>query len=248
VYIVRLDPTGSLLWTKTVGGADDDQGLAVEVTADLGFVITGTSRSFGSGDNNIYALKLDANGSLQWDRAIVDDDSQDYSFHVFQASDGGYVLSGYSQPYGTSAYDMCLMKLDHEGHACANSASGASVASGGVSGSGGMVGLGGMMSSGGQVATGGAVTEECVATGIHDGVQEQQVSLFPNPANDRLAISGIGSATLLVRDALGRQVGMPRNVFRQTELNTAAWSCGAYFIELIGKDGARSVHTVIVNR
>jgi uncharacterized delta-60 repeat protein len=248
VYVVRLDPDGNLLWTKTIGGADDDQGMSVQQTSDLGFVITGTTRSFGSGDNNVYTLKLNAAGSLEWGRAIIDDDGQDYSFQVFQASSSGYVIGGYSQPYGTSAYDMYLMKLDHEGNACGTTESGGSVGSGGVSGSGGVENTGGAVGTGGTEASGGAVTEQCSAVGIGDIAPSGQAALFPNPANDRLTITGLRAATVVVHDALGRQLDVVRNVFGQAELNTAAWAPGAYFVELLERDGSRSVHKVVIDR
>ena len=58
VYVIRTDINGDTLWTKTYGGPDDDWGSAIQCTQDSGYIIVGTTKSFGAGDNDIWLLKI----------------------------------------------------------------------------------------------------------------------------------------------------------------------------------------------
>ena len=49
-------------WTKTYGGVTDDRGFSVGLTNDGGYIITGMTTSYGSGDMDFWLIKTDANG------------------------------------------------------------------------------------------------------------------------------------------------------------------------------------------
>jgi hypothetical protein len=61
---------GNLQWTKTIGGENEDWGLSLIQTSDGGYAIAGETKSFGAGDWDVYVVKLDANGNLQWTKTI----------------------------------------------------------------------------------------------------------------------------------------------------------------------------------
>lgn len=63
VYVVKLDASGNLTWSRTIGGTANDQGNSIEQTADKGYAISGTTYSFGKGKGDIYFVKLDSNGN-----------------------------------------------------------------------------------------------------------------------------------------------------------------------------------------
>lgn len=63
VYLVKLDNSGALVWSKTFGGANDDRGYAMALTQDGGTVITGYNSSTGTGGFDIYVIKTDVNGN-----------------------------------------------------------------------------------------------------------------------------------------------------------------------------------------
>jgi hypothetical protein len=56
------------LWTRTFGGTANDMGYDVECTSDGGYIITGWTRSFGSGGYDVYLVKTNASGTLQWEK------------------------------------------------------------------------------------------------------------------------------------------------------------------------------------
>jgi hypothetical protein len=98
------------LWTKTYGGSEDDWASAVVQTSDGGYIIAGTTCSFGSGNENVWLLKTDANGDTIWTwrygdtlRACAND--------VQQTSDGGYIVVGSICELGPSEPDEAFYMI-----------------------------------------------------------------------------------------------------------------------------------------
>jgi hypothetical protein len=115
VYVVKLDAHGNLQWTKTIGGKDFEDGYSLVQTSDGGYAITGTTTSFGAGDWDVYVLKLDAHGNLQWTKTIGGPESEGGS-SLIQTSDGGYAITGYTQSFGAGGDDVYVVKLDANGN------------------------------------------------------------------------------------------------------------------------------------
>jgi hypothetical protein len=62
VYLVKTNPFGDTLWTRTYGGALDEYGNTVRQTTDGGYIIAGEASSFGN-SRQAYLIKTDAYGS-----------------------------------------------------------------------------------------------------------------------------------------------------------------------------------------
>jgi hypothetical protein len=69
-YLVKLDANGNLQWTTTIGGKDFEDGYSLIQTSDGGYAIAGYTQSFGAGGADVYVVKLDAKGNLQWTKTI----------------------------------------------------------------------------------------------------------------------------------------------------------------------------------
>jgi len=115
VYVVKLDAKGNLQWTKTIGGPKDDQGTSLIQTSDGGYAIAGYTKSFGAGDYDVYVVKLDAKGNLQWTKTIGGS-KDDRGTSLIQTSDGGYAIGGYTTSFGAGKADVYLVKLDAKGN------------------------------------------------------------------------------------------------------------------------------------
>jgi hypothetical protein len=117
VYLIRTDPNGDTLWTKTYGGPLDDFGNAMQQTADGGFIIGGytVSYSYNVDSGNAYILKLDAGGNLQWSRTFSGPNEITDVYAIAQTPDHGYAMTGYSNAFGEPNGDAFLAKTDSLG-------------------------------------------------------------------------------------------------------------------------------------
>jgi len=113
VYLVKTYENGSMLWSRTFGGTSSDIGQSVQQTSDGGFIIAGYTSSYGTGGYDVYLLRTDGNGNELWHRTFGGVNS-DYSMSVRQTTDGGFVITGYTNVSGN--YDVYLIKTDENGN------------------------------------------------------------------------------------------------------------------------------------
>ncbi len=102
------------LWTKTYGGNGNDCGSSVQQTGDGGYIIAGYTESYGAGDYDGYLIKTDASGNQLWSQTFGGSDV-DCCISFQQASDGGYIIAGYTESYGAGSADVYLIKTDASG-------------------------------------------------------------------------------------------------------------------------------------
>jgi len=62
LWFFKMDSLGSMLWSRTYGGTATDGGGEVSQTSDGGFILAGLTRSFGSGQGDVYLVKTDEYG------------------------------------------------------------------------------------------------------------------------------------------------------------------------------------------
>jgi len=62
-YLLKLSKTGTLVWSRTYGGTNDDRAYSVEPDlTNVGYVLCGQTKSYGSGANDFYFIKTDHDG------------------------------------------------------------------------------------------------------------------------------------------------------------------------------------------
>lgn len=114
VYLVRTDANGDTLWTRTFGGPDHDEGRAVALTPDGGFLVAGYTNSYGAGGRDIYLVRGDADGDTLWTRTYggtLDDEAAS----IQPSLDGGYIIGGTTYSFGAGVGDIYLLKIDSLG-------------------------------------------------------------------------------------------------------------------------------------
>jgi len=103
-------------WEKTFGGPDADSGYSVDQTTDGGYIITGSTSSFGAGGSDLYLVKVDSSGDFEW-QATFGGPHTDSGRSVQQTSDGGYVVAGHRSGSDFGFFcDVYLVKTDALGN------------------------------------------------------------------------------------------------------------------------------------
>jgi hypothetical protein len=111
IFLVKTDKMGALLWQKTIGGADWDFAYSMQATADGGFIIAGTTYSYGRGNADGYIVKTDANGNVVWQKTYGGVNDDEFK-SVIQTADGNYALTGYTKSYNDLLGDVWGFKIN----------------------------------------------------------------------------------------------------------------------------------------
>jgi hypothetical protein len=115
IFLIKTDAYGNVIWAKTYGGANYDYAYSVRQTSDGGYIVAGGTWSFGAGIFDIFLIKTDENGNIQWAKTYGGT-REDYGFSVQQTSDGGYIVMGHTISFGAGYDDIFLIKTDANGN------------------------------------------------------------------------------------------------------------------------------------
>lgn len=113
-WAVMLDAGGRTIWERTYPGGGVTLWSAQQ-TSDGGFILVGETSSLGAVSSDAWSMKLDSSGDVEWQRTYGDA-TEDVGAAIQQTRDGGYILAGYTYPYGNPILpDGWCMRLDSEG-------------------------------------------------------------------------------------------------------------------------------------
>jgi len=112
LYIIKTDSAGDTLWTRIYGGSGDQIGFSIEQTSDNGYIIAGDAYTYDGSEYNVYLVKTDSGGDTLWTRTYGGS-GWDEGRSVTQTSDGGYIIAGIWDTWGSA--DFYLIKTDSVG-------------------------------------------------------------------------------------------------------------------------------------
>jgi hypothetical protein len=114
IFLLKTDSAGNQQWYRTFGGSKSDYSAAVQQTSDGGYIIAGSTNSYGAGLSDGYLIKTDASGNTLWTNTFGGS-GDDYFYSVQQTKDGGYIMAGYTKSYGDGSSAVYLVKTDADG-------------------------------------------------------------------------------------------------------------------------------------
>ena len=114
-WVIKLDEDGNIVWQKTYGGASWDEAAAIDEITGGGFIIAGSTTSYGSGDEDYWIVKLDAYGNTVWQKTYDNNGTiYDKATDIHETSDGGFIVAGDTY-YSNMDQDQWILKLDPAG-------------------------------------------------------------------------------------------------------------------------------------
>jgi hypothetical protein len=108
IFLAKYDSSGNVLWAKSAGGADTDEGVCTAADAAGNVYITGwylsTSISFGSytlvnpGQYNAYLVKYDSLGNVRWAKNIGGPGTEMGYCVAVDSANRVYITGAFSSP------------------------------------------------------------------------------------------------------------------------------------------------------
>jgi len=114
-WLIKTDSNGDTMWTRTYGGDRYDLAWHVQQTSDGGYILTGTSYSYGP--NSLLLIKTDQDGNEEWMKLYGTNKGAETGSCVQQTSDGGYIVVGSVMEADSIEYALYLwlLKTDSQG-------------------------------------------------------------------------------------------------------------------------------------
>lgn len=112
--ILKLHSDGSIDWQKSYGGNGYDQARSIQQTLDGGYIVAGSTESFGKKNQDLWILKLNCDGTVVWQKSYGGQ-HKDYARSIHQTADYGYVVAGTTWSFSKGKSDVWVLKLKFDG-------------------------------------------------------------------------------------------------------------------------------------
>ena len=125
-WVLKISSEGNLIWERSFGGAEIDEGRAIAKTNDGHFLIVGDTRSSdinvsnNNGAADVWITKISTTGNLIWEKTIGGT-SFDVARSISKTQDDGFIIAGSSRSLdggftNQGQNDALLLKIDSEGN------------------------------------------------------------------------------------------------------------------------------------
>ena len=121
MWLIKLNSDGTIRWQKAYGGKGDDGANSMQITNDGGCIVAGSTTSFGAGSYDVWLLKLNSDGMIEWQKTYGGAGG-DWGISTQQTKDGGYIVAGESSSFESFSReevsilsDAWVLKLKKDG-------------------------------------------------------------------------------------------------------------------------------------
>lgn len=126
-WIVKLNATGTVEWSRHYGGSMNEQPNSIRQTSDGGFIAAGSSSSsngdvtLNQGLSDIWVVKFSSVGDIEWQQTYGGTLSET-AFDIEETTDGGYVVVGEARSndgdvsFNNGFTDCWLIKISSTGN------------------------------------------------------------------------------------------------------------------------------------
>lgn len=97
LYILKVNPSGDLLWQKPYGTPNMDRAHDIVSAASGGYVLGGYTGVFQTRTFDPYLVKINEAGDVLWERILGDTAHSEMIFSICETRDGGIAAAGTSR-------------------------------------------------------------------------------------------------------------------------------------------------------
>ncbi|MGC9367808.1 MAG: hypothetical protein ACP5FK_12305 [bacterium] len=114
IYILKIDSLGCRQWEKIYGGPCWEEATSIQQCSDRGYIIAGTTQSFGHGLKDVYVIKTDSQGDSVWTRCYGGNKNE-LGRWVIETVDLGFIITGWTETYSQGPSSIYVIKIDQYG-------------------------------------------------------------------------------------------------------------------------------------
>jgi hypothetical protein len=112
--LIKIDPSGNVIWTKYYGGPDYESARSVKQCADGGFIVAG-KRLNSAGMSSVYLIRTNSGGDTLWTKLYSGGSASWESKSILVNADGSYTLTADDSTV-TNDSDVRIMHFDPAGN------------------------------------------------------------------------------------------------------------------------------------
>ncbi|KQC13365.1 MAG: hypothetical protein APR63_08870, partial [Desulfuromonas sp. SDB] len=111
IYVLKIDSMGCKQWEKIYGGLCWEEATSIQQCSDQGYIIAGTTQSFGHGLKDVYVIKTDSQGDSVWTRCYGGNKNE-LARCVIESTDGSYIVTGLTETFSQGPSSIYVIKID----------------------------------------------------------------------------------------------------------------------------------------
>lgn len=120
IYLIKTDSAANFKWAKSIIGKSNELPSTLKETSDKGFIIGGSTFSF-SNSWEMFAIKTDSAGNLQWSKNIGTGPGagalkSQFVNSVIETKDKGFLFAGTTDSSVTGKTSPYIVKTDSNGN------------------------------------------------------------------------------------------------------------------------------------
>lgn len=256
IWVIKMNQEGELEWSNSFGGTREDVSRSVQQADDGGYLIAGYTFSEDGdiennyGDQDIWLLKLDTDGNLEWENNYGGTD-EDRAQAILNVSTGGYVISGWTRSddvdvsINKGLIDIWIFRIDNDGNLEWESTYGGSRVDQSLdikeTSDGGFIATGNSYSNNGDfISTSGSgdlwvMKLSPISVGFKQEIFEETINVFPNPNSGQFSINIpnlTGKKNIRIIDMQGKTVFIKKDVDLNQVFSFDFPSNGFYVLEI----------------
>ena len=112
MFLLKTDQYGETIWLKHFGSDAYEAAYSILESSDGGYIIAGyTSYLPFTTLEDIYLVKTNANGDFIGEK-IYGGSQREIAYSIGNTSNNGYIISGFTDSYGSGSHDVYLLRTD----------------------------------------------------------------------------------------------------------------------------------------